>query len=94
MYSFEPSEEQRMLIDAVERYAANDLREAARDAEESGEIPRALIEKGWEMGVLQASVPEQYGGFGEHSAVTGVLAAEAMACGDLAIALAGALPNL
>ena len=50
MYSFEPSEEQRMLIDAVERYAANDLREAARDAEESGEIPRALIEKGWEMG--------------------------------------------
>ena len=93
MYSFEPSEEQRMLIDAVERYAANDLREAARDAEESGEIPRALIEKGWEMGVLQASVPEQYGGFGEHSAVTGVLAAEAMACGDLAIALAVMAPS-
>jgi alkylation response protein AidB-like acyl-CoA dehydrogenase len=93
MYSFEPSEEQRMLIDAVERYAANDLREAARDAEESGEIPRALIEKGWEMGVLQASVPEQYGGFGEHSAVTGVLAGEAMAWGDLAITLAVMAPS-
>ena len=93
MYSFEPSEEQRMLIDAVERYAVNDLREAARDAEESGEIPRALIEKGWEMGVLQASIPEQYGGFGEHSVVTGVLAAEAMACGDLAIALAVMAPS-
>ena len=93
MYSFEPSDEQRMLIDAVERYAANDLREAAREAEESGEIPHALIEKGWEMGILQASVPEAYGGFGEHSAVTGVLAAEAMASGDLAIALAVMTPS-
>ncbi|HUS85501.1 MAG TPA: acyl-CoA dehydrogenase family protein [Anaerolineales bacterium] len=93
MYSFEPSEEQRMLIDAVERYAANDVREAAREAEESGEIPRALIEKGWEMGILQASVPEEYGGFGDHSAVTGVLAAEAMAWGDLAIALAVMAPS-
>ena len=78
MYGFEPTDEQRMLIDAVQRYAENDLRPAARDAEESGEIPQALIEMGWELGVLQASIPEAYGGFGEHSTVTGVLAAETM----------------
>ncbi len=92
MYSFEPTEEQRMLIEAIERYATNDLRVAAHDADETGELPGDLIEKGWDMGVLQASIPEAYGGFGERSAVTGVLAAEAMGWGDLAGALAVMLP--
>ncbi|MBO9367465.1 MAG: acyl-CoA dehydrogenase family protein [Chloroflexi bacterium] len=94
MYAFEPSEEQKMLIDAINRYAANDLRAAAREAEESGELPPKLIEKGWELGVLQASIPEAYGGFGERSAVTGVLAAEEMAWGDLAGAMAVFTPHL
>ena len=92
MYSFEPTEEQRMLVDAVQRYAEKDLREAAHDADETGEIPRDLIEKGWELGILQASIPEAYDGFGERSAVTGVLAAETMAWGDLACALAVMAP--
>ena len=93
MYSFEPNEEQKMLIDAVTRFAENDLRPNAREAEEEGGLSESLIEKGWELGVLQASVPEEYGGFGEHSAVTGVLAAEAMAWGDLAGTLAVMAPS-
>jgi alkylation response protein AidB-like acyl-CoA dehydrogenase len=93
MYSFEPTEEQRMLMEAVERFAENDLRPAAHDADETGDLPPDLIEKGWGMGVLQASIPESYGGFGERSAVTGVLAAEAMAYGDLAGALAVFTPS-
>jgi acyl-CoA dehydrogenase len=94
MYSFEPSDEQKMLVDAVSRYAANDLRKAAHDAEEVRELPLALIGKGWELGILQASIPESYGGFGERSAVTGVLAAEQLAHGDLAGALAVGTPGL
>ncbi len=94
MYSFEPTDEQKMLIDAVSRYAANDLRKAAHDAEENKELPPKLISKGWELGVLQASIPEAYGGFGERSAVTGALAAEELAFGDLAGALAVGTPGL
>ena len=94
MYSFDPTEEQQMLIDAVKKYAVNDLRVAAHDAEESRELPRKLVSKGWELGLLQASVPEVYGGFGERSAVTGVLAVEEMAFGDLAGALAVMTPSL
>ena len=94
MYSFEPTEEQQMLVDAVGKYAANDLRTAARDAEEGGELPKKLVSKGWEIGLLQASIPESYGGFGERSAVTGVLAVEEMAFGDLAGALAVLTPSL
>jgi acyl-CoA dehydrogenase len=94
MYSFEPTEEQQMLIDAVGKYASNDLRAAAREAEEGGVLPKKLVSKGWELGFLQASVPEAYGGFGERSAVTGVLALEEMAFGDLAGTLAVLTPSL
>ncbi len=94
MYSFVPSEEQKMLVDAVSRYAASDLRAKAHDAEEEGHLPEALVEKGWELGYLQASIPEDFGGFGERSAVTGVLALEEMAYGDLAGALAVMTPGL
>ena len=94
MYSFEPTEEQQMLVEAVGKYAVNDLRVAARDAEEGGKLPQKLVSKGWEIGLLQASIPEGYGGFGERSAVTGVLALEEMAFGDLAGALAVLTPSL
>lgn len=94
MYSFDPTEEQQMLIDAVKKYAANDLRPAAHDAEEGRELPKKLISKGWELGLLQASIPESYGGFGERSAVTGALALEEMAFGDLAGTLAVLTPSL
>ena len=94
MYSFDPSEEQKMLIDAIRRYAMDDLRASARDADEEKQLPSALIEKGWELGYLQASIPEAYDGFGERSAVTGALAAEEMAYGDLSGALAVMAPGL
>ena len=94
MYSFDPTEEQQMLIDAVNKYAVNDLRAAARDAEEDRELPKKLVSKGWELGLLQASVPESYGGFGDRSAVTGALAFEEMAFGDLAGTLAVMTPSL
>ncbi len=94
MYSFKPSEEQSMLVDAVKRFAENDLRPIAHDADEERELPVDVIEKGWELGVLQASVPEQYGGFGERSAVTGVLAGEELSWGELAGAMAIMVPTM
>ena len=94
MYSFEPTNEQKMLIDAIQRFASNDLRPVGREADEQNEYPRATIEKGWGLGLLQASIPEDYGGFGEYSALTGVLAAEEMACGDLAGAMTVLVPGL
>jgi acyl-CoA dehydrogenase len=94
MYSFDPSAEQIMLVDAVNRFATADLRPAARQADESGDMPKKLINKGWELGMLQASIPSTYGGFGQRSAVTGVLVAEEMAFGDLAGAFAVGVPGL
>jgi len=94
MYAFEPSDEQKMLLDAIHRYTENDVRPAAHDANEEENISFELVEKGWELGVLQASIPEDYGGFGDHSTVTGALAAEELGWGDLAGALAVLTPGL
>jgi acyl-CoA dehydrogenase len=94
MYSFDPTEEQQMLIEAVGKFAVNDLRPAAHAAEENSELPKKLVNKGWELGLLQASIPEAYGGFGERNTVTGVLALEEMAFGDLAGTLAVLVPSL
>jgi alkylation response protein AidB-like acyl-CoA dehydrogenase len=94
MVSFEPTEEQNMLIETIKRYADSDLRAVAHDADEESNFPLQVIEKGWELGILQASIPDEFGGFGEYSAVTGVLAAEEMARGDLAGTMAIMTPGL
>ena len=57
MYSFDPTEEQQMLIDAIKRYAANDLRAKMRDVEEEAVLPDKLIQKGWELGLLAGFDP-------------------------------------
>lgn len=93
MYGFEPSDEQRMLMEAAHRLAENDLRPAAHEADEEEQLPQVLIDRGWELGLLQASIPEEYGGFGERSAVSSVLAVEELAWGDLAAALAIMVPS-
>lgn len=94
MFSFEPTEEQKMLVEAIHRYSAGDLRSSAHAADEEGQFTPELINKGWELGYLQASIPEDLGGFGERSLLTGVLAAEELAWGDLAGAMNVLAPGL
>jgi acyl-CoA dehydrogenase len=95
MISFTPSEEQQLIAETVRRYAAERLRPAAHDADESRCAPADSIAKGWDLGLLPSAIPEQYGGFGEqHAALTGALAAEELAHGDMALALYLLTPNL
>ncbi|WP_110515304.1 acyl-CoA dehydrogenase family protein [Herpetosiphon llansteffanensis] len=92
MISFSPSEEQALIVDTLKRFAKDRLRSIFREADENGELPADLLNKGWELGLVGSSIPEQYGGFGEFSAVTGALALEELAWGDLASALALSAP--
>jgi alkylation response protein AidB-like acyl-CoA dehydrogenase len=94
MLDFRLDEEQQMLTDAIARYSKERVRKTFRDAEEEGKIPPEVVQAGWEIGVLPTSIPEEYGGFGEYSAVTGAVATEEFAWGDLAIALNVMVPNL
>lgn len=94
MLDFRPNEEQKMLAETISRYARERVRKVFRDAEEEGDIPEAVIKAGWEIGLLPTALPEEYGGFGDYSAVTGALAFEEFAWGDLAVTLEVMTPNL
>jgi alkylation response protein AidB-like acyl-CoA dehydrogenase len=94
MLDFRMDEEQQMLNDAISRFARERLRKVYRDAEEENLLPVDVVQSGWEIGVLPTSIPEEYGGFGEYSVVTGAIATEEFAWGDLAIALGIMVPNL
>ncbi len=95
MLSFTPSEEQRMLLETLHKFAEDELRAQAHECDENASTPSSLVQTGWELGLLPASIPEAYGGFGEgHSMVTSVLALEELAWGDAGIALNFLAPGL
>jgi alkylation response protein AidB-like acyl-CoA dehydrogenase len=88
-------EEQLQIQESLRSFASEKIRPAAHDADESGRVPDALVSQAWELGLVQGSIPEQYGGYGQSaSAVTGTVIAEAMAEGDLAFALHALSPRL
>ena len=95
MIGFTLSDEQQMVRDTIAAFALNEIRPAARPADESGVIPPALIAKAWELGLVQGAIPEAFGGYGDtRSAVTGAIVAEELAFGDLSIALHTLAPRL
>jgi acyl-CoA dehydrogenase len=95
MISFELTEEQRMLRDAVRDFAREQIRPAARPSDEEGEVPAALVARAWQLGLVRGPIPEQFGGDGaERSAMTGTVVAEELAWGDLSIALHVLAPRL
>jgi acyl-CoA dehydrogenase len=94
MVSFTPTEDQQLLIDTIRRYAEKDIRPAAHEADEASEPPLDVVRTGWQIGLVPSSIPEELGGFGELSAVTGVLAAEELAYGDLSVAMHVLTPAL
>jgi alkylation response protein AidB-like acyl-CoA dehydrogenase len=94
LIDFEPSEEQQLIVDTVRQFAANEIRPLAREACESRTLPTQALERAHELGLVAHSIDEAHGGGGERSAVTGVLIAEELAYGDLALALAILSPSL
>jgi acyl-CoA dehydrogenase len=87
MIDFTLDEEQTMLTGAIHRYAEEKMRKVFRDADEEGNVPADVLQAGWEIGLLPSGIPEEYGGFGAHSAVTSAVATEAFAWGDLSITM-------
>jgi alkylation response protein AidB-like acyl-CoA dehydrogenase len=95
MISFELTDEQRMILEMVEAFARDEIRPAARPADEEGQVPPAAVRKIWELGLTRGVLPEEFGGDGgQRSAVTGALVGEALAYGDLSIALHALAPRL
>ncbi len=95
MVSFEPSEDQQLIRDMVADFAREQIRPLARECDEKGEVPGTLVQQGWDLGLAQSAIPEEFGGAGDtRSAVTSVLVIEELAWGDLSIATHLLAPRL
>ncbi len=94
MVSFTPTEDQQLLISTINRYAINDVRKVAHEADEGSTPPMNVVNTGWQIGLVPSAIPEELGGLGEMSALTGVLAAEELAFGDLSVAMHVLTPAL
>ncbi|HEY5531274.1 MAG TPA: acyl-CoA dehydrogenase family protein [Candidatus Anoxymicrobiaceae bacterium] len=88
MLSFEMSEEQAMVKETIAGFATDQIEPMTREMDESGDVSAGLVKTGWELEIISSCVPEEYGGFGEGpSALTGAIAYEELAHGDLSTAL-------
>ena len=93
LFDLTPSDEQQMLQEAFGDFATRRLRPAATAADEACAAPAELLDAAQELGLSMLGVPEELGGaVAERSAVTTVLAAEALAHGDMGLAVAALAP--
>jgi alkylation response protein AidB-like acyl-CoA dehydrogenase len=87
-FDLTPDDEQKMIVETVSEFAEEMLRPAAKDADEAATYPAELVEKASELGITAINVPEDFEGIAAHrAAVTNVLVAEALAYGDMGLAL-------
>lgn len=87
-FDLTPDDDQKMIIETVNEFAEEILRPAAHDADAAAGYPADLISKAAELGITAINVPEDFDGIAEHrSTVTNALVAEALAYGDMGLAL-------
>jgi len=61
---FSLSDEQMALQETARRYAQTEIAPIASQYDQSGEFPRDVIEKAWQLGLSSTVIPEEYGGVG------------------------------
>jgi alkylation response protein AidB-like acyl-CoA dehydrogenase len=87
-FDLTPDDDQKMILETVEEFADEILRPAARDADAAASYPQDLIAKAAELGITAINIPEDFDGIAAHrSTVTNALVAEALAYGDMGLAL-------
>src|SRR2546430_5216425 len=93
LFDVTPTDEQQMLQESVRDFALAKLRPAAEEADAACAAPEPLLSQANELGLTMVGVPEELGGVVEQrSAVTSALMSEALAQGDVGIAVACLAP--
>ncbi|WP_284235313.1 acyl-CoA dehydrogenase family protein [Mycobacterium antarcticum] len=87
-FDLTPDDEQKMIVETVAEFAEELLRPAAHDADAAVTFPTDLVAKAAEIGVTAINIPEDFDGIAAHrSTITNALVAEALAYGDMGLAL-------
>jgi alkylation response protein AidB-like acyl-CoA dehydrogenase len=94
LFDLKPTEDEQMLVDVVSEFAAEAIRPLAAEANEAAVTPQDVLAASLEIGLPILGVAESLGGIAEErSAVAGTLVAEALAKGDMGMAVATLAPG-
>jgi acyl-CoA dehydrogenase len=77
---FSLSAEQREIRELALKFAKNEMIPHAQEYDEHGKFPTDIFKKAWELGLINACIPAEYGGAG-FSSIDGVIIGEALAYG-------------
>ncbi len=64
MIGFSLTEEQKALVDAAARFTKEQITPIAAECDRDARFPREVFEAGWELGLVNPTVPAEYGGLG------------------------------
>ena len=93
MISFQLTDEQEVVRDAMRDFAAEALRPIARECDEESKLSEEALAQTWELGLVSTQLSEEFGGAGEpRSPITQALLLEELAWGDATLALAALAP--
>ncbi|WP_462398855.1 acyl-CoA dehydrogenase family protein [Corynebacterium falsenii] len=88
-FDLNPTEDQEMIVEAVREFAEERLRPVASECNEKSEPAEGMLDTAAELGVALINLPEEFEGIATASgATTNALIAEALAYGDMGLAVA------
>lgn len=88
LFDLTPTEDQQMIVETVKEFAESRLRDAAAKCDHEATPPETLLSEAAELGVSLINVPESFEGIATGEDVTtNALVAEALAYGDMGLAL-------
>ena len=88
VFDLTPTEDEQMLVDVVSELAQELILPAAAAADDACATPEEILKASLEVGLPILGIPEELGGISEHrSAMASTLVAEALAKGDMGIAV-------
>lgn len=93
LFDITPSEDQEMIVATVKEFAESRLRDAAYECDAKAVAPETLASEAAELGVTLINVPEAFEGIATGADVTtNALVAEALAYGDMGLAVSVLAP--
>ncbi|GAB4345696.1 MAG: acyl-CoA dehydrogenase family protein [Candidatus Abyssubacteria bacterium] len=84
MISFSLTDEQKMLQETAHKFAEQEIRPKAAQYDKSGEVPYEILQKAFDVGLMNETIPQEYGG-GGLSALDSCIINEEMAWGCVGI---------
>lgn len=82
MINFELSDEQKEIREMAMKFARNEMMPHASEYDEKAQMPMPILQKAWELGLVNTCIPTQFGGTG-FSTIDSMLITESLAYGCL-----------